>query len=412
MNIQTKLTSAIATGALILSMATPALAADDITISGNGAASLNTATVNSTDTTVVTQSNNAYVSNNVSSNADSGGNSANFNTGGSTTVVSGAAQSSTNVTTAANLNSASVDPCNCQPGGAGDVTISGNGATSYNQATLNNASSTTLGQSNTAKVSNNVSGNATSGNNSASFNTGGDTVVSSGPAKSDVNVLTAANANLATIGGGTPGAGSALGSSALITGNGAGSVNTITLSLHPSVVLAQSNSAKIRNNVSSNANSGNNSANFNTGGETVAASGLAWANASVHNFANFNVADLDCGCLTGGVNAKIAGDGATSFGTIKVDNAKLNVLGQSNGAWLKNNVAANGASGYNGAAFNTGAVNSDPVAAAGSALSGTTVHNMVNWNSANQGTTLPLPGGTNLNLILSFSSLLGALHLI
>lgn len=410
---KTKIASLVATGALLFSMATPAMA-ESIEITGNGSLSVNTANVTEANVTTVSQNNTAVVSNNVSSNANSGGNSANFNTGGDVNVVSGAAKSSTEVTNALNTNNAQIAPCGNCAGNAGDVTISGNGATSFNTANLNSTNATVAGQNNVAAVTNNVASNANSGDNAAGFNTGGNTVVSTGLAQSDAKVTTAANVNTAKIGGASAGVGAAQNAvSALITGNGAGSQNVINLDLPSSVVLAQANNAIVSNAVASNANSGGNAADFNTGGAVYVVAGPAWSAVDVDTLANFNAADLSCGCLSSGVEAKIAGNGAgLTFNTINAELASVLGLTQANLAALGNDVAGNANSGDNGAAFNTGAVTSDPSVVSMGSMSTTEVSNSANWNGAGAGATVALPGGASLNLLMDLSVLLSFLHMM
>jgi hypothetical protein len=409
MTISNKIASTIATGALLFSMATPAFAADSIEIVGNGAGSVNTTTVTDTNNTTVSQNNAAQVTNNVTSNSNSGGNNANFNTGGDTTVLTGAAQTVTNVTTAVNANSAQIDQCNCATAnGVGDVTIAGNGATSHNTAVVVANNNTTLGQNNAAAVTNNVTSKANSGYNGAAFNTGGDVSILTGPAVTQTSVLTAGNVNTASIGGGATGAGAGNAASALITGNGAGSVNGITLVLPSALTVGQNNSASILNNVSSHATSGKNDANFNTGGDTHILTGPAAAVTNVDNLVNFNAADLDCTCLIGGLDAKIGGNGAgATFNTITAVLGNTTTLGQNNGAALANNVSSGAKSGYNDAAYNTGTVGgiSDPSVITGQAYDETNVSNLSNWNGAGTGATVNLPGGTNLNLLLDLGAL-------
>lgn len=410
-----KIASSIATGALLFSMVTPAFAADTIEISGNGAGSLNTAVVTESNNTNVSQSNTANVTNNVTSSSNSGGNNANFNTGGNTSVQTGGAQSVTNVSTAVNANIADVDPCACVDGDL-DVKISGNGADSYNNAAVAASNTTTLKQANSASVTNKVESKANSGRNDADFNTGGSTSITTGPAVTLTSVLTAGNVNSATVGGNGLGVGNGNAASALITGNGAGSVNGITLYLPSALTVSQANSASVMNYVESKANSGKNDANFNTGGITQILTGGAAAKTNVDNLLNFNSANLDCDCLVGGVNAKIAGNGAsgsqvgTTYDTILATVGNTTVLGQGNGATLENNADAKAKSGYNDADYNVGSVYGDPSVMTGQTYSETNVSTLSNWNGAATGTTVNLPGGTSLNLLMDLSLLMAWLH--
>ena len=86
----------------------------------------------STNTTTINQTNDATVSNDVTSSAKTGGNDANFNTGGGVTVTTGNAKVTSDVSTSVNSNAADV-AC-CGTGGA-DVLIQGNGANSQNMVT-------------------------------------------------------------------------------------------------------------------------------------------------------------------------------------------------------------------------------------------------------------------------------------
>src|SRR3989338_3997974 len=104
-----KLATAIATGALLLNAFAPlAFASTTIQISGNGVGSNNYANVTQTSTTTVKQSNNASVTNNVDAYADTGDNSAKWNTGGDVTVNTGNATVNTSVSTQAKIGRAHV----------------------------------------------------------------------------------------------------------------------------------------------------------------------------------------------------------------------------------------------------------------------------------------------------------------
>lgn len=143
--------------------------------------------------------------------------------------------------------------------------------------------------------------------------------------------------------------------------------------------------------------------------------GPAMATVDVDNLANFNAADVSCGCILGGLTAKIAGNGASAgsptFSSINANLAKVLALSQGNGAGIGNNVAGNAKSGDNSASLNTGAVADDPSVISQGATSDTNVSNLSNWNSAGTGATVGLPGGSSLNLLMDFSALLALLSL-
>ena len=81
--------AAASAGTMFLSLVTPALAETTIEITGNGYNSTNDATVKFTGDTTVYQENTAIVINKVESDADTGNNDANQNTGGSVGVLTG-----------------------------------------------------------------------------------------------------------------------------------------------------------------------------------------------------------------------------------------------------------------------------------------------------------------------------------
>jgi len=384
--IYKKIATTIATGAVVLSSALPAFAAGTtLQISGNGSDSTSAVNVSSANTTTVSQSNTAVVSNNVTSNASTGGNKASDNTGGDTTVKTGDAANHVAVQNTLNSNQADVNSCGCQNGGA-SVLVSGNGTDSTNTANVSQNNATSLFQTNTAVVTNNVDANAKTGNNKANDNTGGDTFINSGNASNTVLVGTTANANVAHIGGGTGNAG---GLDVVISGNGSDSDNTVNLSSDPSLTLVQGNTAVISNNVDADANSGGNKANDNTGGDTTVKTGDATSHVGVDNMVNFNAASADCGCVSD-VFAKIAGNGTDSDNAINAELGGGREAFQASEALLGNDVNGDAKTGYNKADDNTGPAGIDPVfVQTGDSDSWTSVSNTGNANVFGPGANLP-----------------------
>ena len=78
--------------------------------------------------------------------------------------------------------------------------ISGNGAGSTSNVTVNQQNTNNVNQSNTSNVSNNVDVNCNTGGNSASGNTGSNVGVNTGNCSSNVNIQNNLNSNNATIG--------------------------------------------------------------------------------------------------------------------------------------------------------------------------------------------------------------------
>lgn len=382
MTFKTRLTTAIATGAVLLNALAPIALAQDATVTGNGALSNNTVNVNNNSTTVVSQTNYATVNNTVNSNSNTGNNSAGLNTGGNVAINTGSATTAVTVENAVNKNVASLD-CDCVAGGNTNVTVAGNGALSNNTVNANNNSTTVLGQGNVANVNNTVNANSNSGGNSSGLNTGGNVAINTGSASTGVAVSTAANANFATLGGGSATSANN-GSSAVIAGNGAYSTNTVNLNQNSTLVLSQSNNANVSNAVNANSNTGNNSAGLNTGGDVMIHTGDAWTGVHVDNLVNFNSANVDCDCILGGFGLlKLEGNGALSVNKLNANDNSTAVFGQGSVAALNNAVNGNSNAGTNDIGLSTGPHAGDPSVHTGNSTSSTAVSNTANANVLN-----------------------------
>lgn len=196
MNIKSKVATALATGAVFLTMAGPSFAATN-SISGTGAFSLNAIAKSVSKLAIFGQNNTSVFSNSIGSSANSGYNSSSFNVGGVGSVSSGPALNNTTVSNLAGSNTMTVTGCGCPVGS--DASISNTGAFSINSISDTNTSTTTASQNNTAVITNNVSSNANSGNNSSSFNVGGTGGVSSSSATNNTTVTNVANENSMTV---------------------------------------------------------------------------------------------------------------------------------------------------------------------------------------------------------------------
>ena len=409
-NTKQKIATAIATGALLLNAFAPvAFATTTIQISGNGAGSTNYANVTQVSNTTVTQTNTANVNNSVDATASTGNNSAGFNTGGNVTIDTGKANVTANVSNNLNSNAAEVKCCAT---GNTDVLISGNGAFSNNTVNLTQTGNTNVTQNNNAHVNNNVDVSADTGGNSALFNTGGNVTVITGGATVNASVKTQANSNWAKISP-AQGSGSSTNVALRILGNGVGSNNFIGANLTKNTTVGQNNSAYINNDVDASADTGNNDASFNTGGNVTIKTGDAKVTADIDNKVNFNWADVDCGCAFG-LLAKIDGNGAggkdhqEDLNVITVDLTSLQLVGQGNGAFLNNNADGSADTGNNTADLNTGGVKggSDPSVITGSSTENVGVHNSGNVNSLGSVPSFPWPDVLPVGLTIDWSAFL------
>ena len=257
--------------------------------------------------------------------------------------------------------------------------IISNGTGSNNTVNVNNTNTTSVGQSNTATVTNVVTSSSNSGSNTANANTGGNTTINAGAATSNVDVTNAANTNAATVNNCGCNGGSVTG---LVSGNGAGSANGLNLNNNNTTSVGQTNKATISNYVTSSANSGENSANANTGGTTTVNSEGATSGVDVHNAANVNVANIGsagAGAGMGGTTAMILDNGTGSQNSVNVNNNHSVALGQTNSSYITNLVDSSANSGGNSADANTGG---NTTINAGSATAKAHITNLPNFNLA------------------------------
>lgn len=167
-----KVTSAIATGVLMLSSFASVASASTVTIAGNGAYSNNSVNLTSNQSTNVSQTNNSTVVTNVNASANTGHNSADLNNGGDVSIVTGNATNDVNVTVGGNTNVANVPACGCDQGND-TIKIKNNSAFSVNKVNLKRNNSLKETQKNWSLVVTGVDTKAKTGGNSASLNNGG-----------------------------------------------------------------------------------------------------------------------------------------------------------------------------------------------------------------------------------------------
>lgn len=425
---------------------------DDVNVknSGNGAGSNNSADVDLNSNSTVTINNDADVSNNLNLDADSGNNAASYNVGNSD-ITTGDANVSGVVITSANETGLGVVEYNiledhlgdiilavpdglfgcglCGPAGDVSVENTGNGTESTNSAAVevDNSSDTTI--NNDANVVNNLYLDANSGDNETSYNTGGDSSITTGDANAAANLLNFVNS---TIDGGVafivnvfgdlvgdiifpdnlPLIGSISVGAANI-GNGADSDNNIDINSTNTQNTALNNLATIDNVISIDANTGENDTKYNTGGDNSIETGDVFVNAEVLNVVNTNLLGASdeplwlilvnnmgtwtgqiIGALTGTnysgsdglaftvdengeVVATNAGNGAGSTNDIDITQSNTDNLTVNNTANITNNVNIKANTGGNSASYNTGG---DSSIETGDANVAASIMNFVNTN--------------------------------
>src|SRR3990167_758457 len=296
------------------------------------------------------------------------------------------------------------------------IEVTGNGYNSDNTAVVTQTNTTNVIQSNSATVVNYIDADADTGDNDANYNTGGDVVVSTGNAKTYVDVATTANSNLALVGGNGAQAG---GVSALITGNGYNADSDLTLTHVKTINIAQDNWAWVDNHVDAEAETGDNDANYNTGGDAAILTGNALTDIDIDNHVNFNAADVDCGCLFD-LDAKIGANGADTDNDILAAFIDSLYIDQGflygNIASLSNHVDTDSDTGENDVEKNTGLPEGDPFVLTGDSASYVDVENSGNVNLYGDFGGFHMPELPELDLqfslSLNWSHLLGLLSLL
>ncbi|MBI4067644.1 hypothetical protein HY407_04625 [Candidatus Gottesmanbacteria bacterium] len=377
----------------------------NVTVSGNGSDSNNTVNLNQANNTTVLQNNTANVKNKVDADADTGDNKAYKNTGGNVNITTGDADTDVNVTNELNSNSARVACC-----GSGNTTVnvSGNGDDSDNSVWLSDYNNTGILQNNYGRIKNYIDADADTGDNKAKKNTGGSVWINTGDANTSVDVSNLANVNSAQVGGGDGGGKL----SAYIVGNGSGSYNDIWLALANDTNLYQNNYLYLKNHIDADADTGDNKAKKNTGGNVTIDTGNADVDVDVNNVANFNFADIVC-CGVTDVLAKIWANGDDSDNYLNAYLANNLYPVQDNYGRFKNKVDADADTGDNKVKKNTGDVGGDPSIYTGEADSNVDVNNTgdvnvfgdspdFDWPSFN----FPSFGGFSLSITLDWSDFL------
>jgi len=343
----------------------------------------------STPTPEVVEAVTAVVPANVDNNS-TGGTNSNGQSGGSA-VVTGNANNFGLLSTDANTNLAGL----ASGVGAGATVVNdGNGSDSTNNANAQSVSASTLIQDNQATILNSMGLGATSGHNTASDNTGGDSAITTGDANVSGTVITTANTNAAGVSMSEfniPN--NQVGdyildfsanciynctseNSVSNTGNGAGSNNNASNVNVVDTGTFQTNNANIDNSLVLKANSGDNRADRNTGGDSAITTGDANVSANALTLANNNIqgqilygvvniyGDLHgdiifpedqftncCGTSTGSVSNIGNGTDSTNTATGSVSTTDTTV--QTNVASINNNLDLNAQTGDNTTSRNT-----------------------------------------------------------
>lgn len=306
----------------------------------NGANSTNNSTVDQLSNNTTFQTNTADVGSEMTLSANSGYNETNRNGGGTSFIETGDANVAANALTFVNNNIAGnvvLGVVNIFGNLIGDIIIpdqlamcsscaggttasnTGNLAGSTNNTTVNNTQNDATFQTNNAVIDNQIVLDGNTGGNEVNRNGQGDSYIKTGDTNVSANTLNIANSNIASDGVwwlaivnqagqwvgkiiGSPDGATMAGSTgtefvmnadgtitALNSGNGANSTNNTTINNTENNTTTQTNNATITNTLNLSANTGNNEANDNIGGDNVIKTGDAQVIANLVNFVNNNV---------------------------------------------------------------------------------------------------------------------------
>lgn len=314
---------------------------------------------------------------------------------GNTAITTGDANNDSDITTQGNTNASTNNTC-CA--GSASVENSGNGTGSTNNGSASIANNNNTNQSNSASVANDLNQTTVTGQNSTSFNVG-DSSIKTGDANTTGTVITAVNTNVDGVmisefniaddhvgdivldfGAGCVQGCNGNTVNAENTGNGAGSDNAASSSATNNNTTDQTNNANIGSALTLTADSGNNDARFNTGGDSdivtgdanVAANSLTFANNNIAGNVIFGVVNIfgdligdiilteeamnaACGGSCGGsATASNTGNGSGSANTSLASNNTNNTTFQSNDADINNTLILDAQTGNNDASLNTG----------------------------------------------------------
>lgn len=175
-----------------------------------------------------------------------------------------------------------------------DVTaeISGNGSDSINNISIESKNECNVSQKNTTSILTEIESSASTGGNTANGNTGADVTIDTGNATSTVGVSVEGGSNTAT----NPCCCQSNGcdsqpaeQTALISGNGESSINSVTLKKKKTSEVKQKNRTEVLTGVLSKAKTGKNKAKNNTGGTVDVTTGNAVSTVDVSVTAPSNI---------------------------------------------------------------------------------------------------------------------------
>jgi hypothetical protein len=232
---------------------------------------------------------------------------------------------------------------------AEDIVVSDNGSNSQNNVNVTQDTSSNVSQDNTASVANTVDTSTETGNNSANDNSGESVAVSTGDATNVVASETVTNVSNAEVGCCSNDGGG----SVVVSGNGQDSQNTANVNNSSTTTVNITQNATITTNISGYANTGNNSANDNSGDVSIE-TGNIYARGEIINASNFASVSVASG--NGDFLVKIYDNGRDSTNDIYLNLLTNTIVNINNNSRLANVLNWDLNTGGNSASDNDGDV--------------------------------------------------------
>lgn len=143
----------------------------------------------------------------------------------------------------------------------------------------------------------------------------------------------------------------------VISGNGSGSDNTVSVQVSETTKVEQTNQAQIENTLDSRANTGNNSASQNSAGEVSITTGDIKQGTQVEN--SLNSSTVETACCPSSTSVVLVSNGTDSLNTVNLKKTENTSLTLNQIANIVNNINASSNTGANSANSNNGSVSID-----------------------------------------------------
>src|SRR3989344_2417637 len=137
-----------------------------------------------------------------------------------------------------------------------------------------------------------------------------------------------------------------------VSENGSGSVNQVVVASDSQTKVEQSNVSEVANSVDTENNTGENTADGNSTGGVLIATGDSSSQVEIENSGNISTAEIGC-CPTGN-SALITQNGSGSTNNIDVSSSSTTFVSSNQYANISNNIQGTATTGSNSASFTTG----------------------------------------------------------